>query len=259
MLGAIIGDIIGSPFEYKRANPDFSLFNTESDFTDDTVMTVAVADAILNHKEYGLTMREWGQKYLDCGYGDRFYSWLKSRDPQPYNSYGNGSAMRVSSIGWFFHNEDEVLREAKKSAEVSHNHPEGIKGAQAVALSVFLSRNGVSKKDITQSIQKIFDYDLGRTLKEIRTTYSFHETCQETVPEAIICFLESTDFESAVRNAVTLGGDSDTLACISGAIAEAFYGYIPQKISKIALMKLPRNMKEIVHQFYTTLPLLNLP
>ncbi len=224
MIGAIAGDIIGSVYEHSQIKTkDFPLFHPRSVFTDDTVLTVAVADAILTGRPYQLSVREIGRRYPGVGYGRAFIDWLHSDNPQPYNSWGNGSAMRVSSVGFAFDTENKVLKEAKKTAEISHNHLEGIKGAQATALSIFLARTGCEKEEIRMEISQRFGYDLKRTVDDIRPTYSFDVSCQGSVPEAIIAFLDSRSYEDAVRNAISLGGDSDTLACITGGIAEAFY------------------------------------
>ena len=228
MLGAIAGDIIGSVYEfYSVKSTDFKLFTPESRFTDDTVLTVAVADCILNDKKYAETFRSYGQCYPNVGYGNTFGSWIDSGRLAPYSSFGNGSAMRVSPVGFAFTTLNSVLEEAGKSAEVTHDHPEGIKGAQAVALAIYLAREGYSKDAIRDYVEENFEYDLHRTLDEIRPDYDFDETCQGSVPEAIIAFLESNDYEDAVRKAVSLGGDSDTQACIAGGIAQAFYKKIP--------------------------------
>ena len=232
MIGAIAGDIIGSIYEWRPIKTrDFPLLGPKCRFTDDTVLTVAVAHAILTGRSYQESIREIGRKYPDAGYGGSFIQWLGSDNPQPYSSWGNGSAMRVSPVGFAFNTEEDVLIEAKKSAEISHNHPEGIKGAQATALSIFLARTGHEKEVIRSEISQRFGYDLDRTVDNIRPTYSFDISCQGTVPEAIISFLDSDSYEDAIRNAVSLGGDSDTLACIAGGIAEACYNSIPDHIA----------------------------
>jgi len=228
MIGAIAGDIIGSVYEQNQIKTkDFPLFHPQCRFTDDTVLTIAVADAILTGRPYEQSVREIGQRYPRAGYGGTFIGWLHSDHPQPYNSWGNGSAMRVSPVGFACSTADEVLIEAEKTAQFSHNHPEGIKGAQATALAVFLARTGYTRDEIRGQISQRFGYNMDRTVDDIRPTYSFDVSCQGTVPEAIIAFLDSTSYEDAVRNAVSLGGDSDTLACITGGIAEAFYQDIP--------------------------------
>jgi ADP-ribosylglycohydrolase len=231
MIGAIAGDIIGSVYEHRPIKTKaFPLFDPRCRFTDDSVLTVAVADSILTGRPYLESMRDIGRRYPDAGYGSAFIHWLHSHDPWPYNSWGNGSAMRVSPVGFAFATEDDVLHQAQKTAEISHNHLEGIKGAQATALGVFLARTVHDKEKIRRQIGQRFDYDLDRTVDDIRPGYTFEVSCQKTVPEAIIAFLDSQSYEDAVRNAVSLGGDSDTLACITGAIAEAFYGAVPSRI-----------------------------
>ena len=250
MLGAIAGDIIGSAYEWERTKScDFDLFTPESGPTDDTVLTVAVADCILHRKDYTATFREYGHRYPNSGWGGMFHNWLCTENPAPYNSFGNGSAMRVSPVGFAFDTMDAVLAEAKHSAEVSHNHPEGIKGAQAIASSILLARQGASKDKIRGFVEKEFGYDLGRTLDEIRPSYRFDETCQGSVPEAIMAFLESTDYEDAVRKAVSLGGDADTLACMTGGIAQAYYKVIPESIIAEARGRLPGDLLAIVDEF----------
>ncbi len=233
MIGAIAGDIIGSVYEHHQIKTkDFPLFDSRCRFTDDTVLTVAIADAILSSQPYIEAVREIGRRHSGAGYGGAFIRWLHSDDPKPYNSWGNGSAMRVSPVGFAFSSEDEVLRHAMLTAEISHNHSEGIKGAQATALAVFLARTGTGKEQIRSRIAENFGYDMERTVDDIRPGYSFDVSCQGTVPEAIIAFLDSNSYEDALRNAISLGGDSDTLACITGGIAEAFYGDIPKYIQK---------------------------
>lgn len=233
MIGAIAGDIIGSVYEHRQIKTkDFPLFDPRCRFTDDTVLTVAIADAILSGRPYIESVREIGRRYPGAGYGGSFIQWLHSDDPQPYNSWGNGSAMRVSPVGFAFLSEEEVLRHAKMTAEISHNHPEGIKGAQATALAVFLARTGTGKEQIRSRIAEDFGYDMDRTVDDIRPGYAFDVSCQGTVPEAIIAFLDSDSYEDAVRNAISLGGDSDTLACITGGIAEAFYGDVPKYLQE---------------------------
>jgi len=231
MIGAIAGDIIGSVYEHRQIKTkDFPLFDARCTFTDDTVLTVAIADAILSGKPYLDSVRRIGRRYPDVGYGGSFIGWLYSPDARPYNSWGNGSAMRVSPIGFALTTEDEVLDQARATAEITHNHPEGVKGAQATALAVFLARTGADKESIRSRIASQFEYDLDRTVDDIRPSYAFDISCQGTVPEAIIAFLDSDSYEDAVRNAVSLGGDSDTLACITGGIAEALYGGVPDGI-----------------------------
>lgn len=254
VLGAIVGDVIGSVYEWNNVKTtDFTLFNRDTTFTDDSVLTIATMKALLDKKHCVNTYQEFGRNYPNRGYGDRFIWWLMETNPKPYDSWGNGSAMRVSPIGWAFDNLEDVLHEAKKSAEVSHNHPEGIKGAQAVAAAVFLARNGKSKNEIRAYISTNFGYDLKRTLDEIRPNYNFDVSCQGSVPEAIIAFLESTDFENSIRLAISIGGDSDTIACITGAIAEAYYKEIPNYIIDKVLELLPEEFTNIIKEFSRSL------
>ena len=250
MIGSIAGDIIGSVYEHSQIKTkDFPLFHPQCVFTDDTVLTIAVAEAILTGCPYQLSVRKIGRRYPRAGYGGSFIDWLHSDHPQPYNSWGNGSAMRVSPVGFAFDTKNKVLKEAKKTAEISHNHPEGIKGAQATALSVFLARTGREKKEIRMEISQRFGYDLKRTVDDIRPVYSFDVSCQGTVPEAIIAFLDSNSYEDAIRNAISLGGDSDTLACITGGIAEAFYGDVPTAIRAKVYEYLPPDLRKITETF----------
>jgi ADP-ribosylglycohydrolase len=250
MIGAIAGDIIGSVYEFGRTkSKEFPLFGPDSHFTDDTVLTIAVANAILTDCDYRRAVLEFGRRYPNSGYGGHFREWLGSSDPKPYNSWGNGSAMRVSPVGFAFNSVDDVLREAARTAEFTHNHPEGIKGAQATALAVFLARTGRDKDLIRTEITSRFAYDLARTVDDIRPSYGFDESCQRTVPEAIVAFLDSTSYEDAVRNAVSLGGDSDTLACITGGIAEAFYGPVSPSIRQKVQEILPLELWEITKSF----------
>lgn len=250
MIGAIAGDIIGSVYEAAPIRtPDFPLFGPGSRFTDDTVMSVAVASAILDNRLYADAMQHYGRRYPDAGYGGNFHRWLFAPDPQPYHSWGNGSAMRVSPVGHAFDTREAVLAEAERSARCTHDHPEGIKGAQAVALAVFLARSGMDKAGLRADIARSFDYDLDRTLADIRPGYRFDVSCQGSVPEAIICFLESGDWESAVRNAVSLGGDSDTQACIAGGIAEAYYGPVPSPLREQVRGYLSDELWEVAERF----------
>jgi ADP-ribosyl-[dinitrogen reductase] hydrolase len=250
LLGAIAGDVIGSVYEFAgQKKYDFPLFVRDSRFTDDSVLTVAIADAILHRRSYLECIRQYALAYPHSGFGGYFRSWMYSDDPRPYNSFGNGSAMRVSAVGWAFDTLEEVLLEAERSAAVTHNHPEGIKGAQATALSIYLARMGESKGNIKQEVQARFGYDLERTLDEIRPTYQFNEICQQTVPEAIIAFLESSDYEDAVRKAISLGGDADTLAAITGAIAEAYYRGVPGVLVDEVMKRLPADLKSVVIEF----------
>jgi ADP-ribosylglycohydrolase len=252
MIGAIAGDIIGSVYEsHCLKTTEFPIFTTHSTFTDDTVLTVAVADCILNGKDYATTFKQYAMKYPYAGFGGMFFRWVKSDSLKPYNSFGNGSAMRVSPVGFAFDTMEEVLAEAKRSAEVTHNHLEGIKGAQAVAAAIILARKKESKSKIEDFIEKKFGYNLSQTLAEIRPHYYFDETCQGSVPQAIIAFLESDNYEDAVRKAISLGGDSDTLACMTGGIAQAYYRTIPDYIIKEVENRLDPELLKVVEQFNT--------
>ncbi|HOW09063.1 MAG TPA: ADP-ribosylglycohydrolase family protein [Bacteroidales bacterium] len=250
MLGAVIGDIIGSTYEFRNTgNYEFDPFPPKSFFTDDTVLTVAIADAIMNKTDYAAAIREYALNYPGRGYGGWFNQWIHLDNPKPYNSFGNGSAMRVSPVGWAFDTLGETIREAEKSAAVTHNHREGKKGAKVVAAAIFLARTGHGKKEIKEFIEKSYSYNLSRTLADIKPFYSFNETCQKTVPEALICFLESVDFEDAIRKAIWLGGDSDTLACITGGIAEAFYRDIPSAWIENTYRILDEKLKHVIDTF----------
>lgn len=250
MLGAIAGDVIGSVYE---ANPikteNFPLFHPRCRFTDDTVMTIAVAHAILESTDYALAMKAFGRKYPYAGYGSAFFRWIHEDDVLPYQSWGNGAAMRVSPVGFAFDDEETVLSEAKRTAEVSHNHPEGIKGAQATALAVYLARKGKEKEVIRQEIIERFGYDLNRKVEDIRPSYCFDVSCQGSVPEAILAFLDSSNYEEAIRKAISLGGDSDTLACITGGIAQAYYHEIPTEIVKTVRQILPGDFLDVIDRF----------
>ncbi len=256
MLGAIAGDIIGSVFEARPIKTvDFDLFSPRSTFTDDTVLTVAIAWAILENRDYGTAIKAFARRYPGAGYGGAFYQWMQSETNEPYGSWGNGSAMRASPVGFAFDDVETVLSEAAGSAAVTHNHPEGIKGAQATALAVFLARQGRSKSEIRSEITDRFQYDLSRTLDEIRPRYRFDASCQGSAPEAIIAFLASADYEDAVRKAISLGGDSDTQACIAGGVAQAFYRKIPDQIVDGARNRLPEEFIAIVDRFEERFPL----
>ena len=251
MLGAIAGDIIGSVYEnFRTKKKDFRLFTPVSTYTDDTVLTVAVADAILNGADYGTTIKSYARQHPLRGYGPKFLLWMMSPSMEPYNSLGNGSAMRVSPVAHAFGSETEVLEQAAKSAACTHNHPEGIRGAQAVAHAVFLARNGAGKDQIKDTITARHGYDLSRRLDAIRPAYTVDLTCAGSVPEAIIAFLESNDFEDCIRNAVSLGGDADTQAAIAGAIAEPFYGGVPGEILCEVSKRLNPGFKETMIRFY---------
>ncbi len=250
MLGAVAGDIIGSVYERCPIKTvEFTLFQPGSRFTDDTVLTVATASAIMEKSGYAESFRAFGRMYPEAGYGGSFRKWIFDRHGKPYNSWGNGAAMRVSPVGFAFKTVEDVLREARKSAEVTHDHREGIKGAQATALAVFLARTGADRQLIREEISARFGYDLGRTTDQIRPSYGFDVSCQGTVPEAIIAFLESTDYEDGVRRAVSLGGDSDTLACITGGISQAFYGDVPEEITRETRRRLPEQFLDIIDRF----------
>lgn len=250
MLGAIVGDIIGSVHEFLGTRTaDFELFHPHSRFTDDTVLTVAVAECLLHGSGYVEAFHRYYRAYPNSGYGFRFYQWAESGSTEPYNSYGNGSAMRVSPVAYVRESLDEVCAEAKRSAEVTHNHPEGVRGAQTTAAAIYLARTGKTKNEIRDSVETLFGYDLRRSLDDIRPTYVFDETCQGTVPPAIIAFLESTDYEDAIRKAISLGGDADTLACVTGGIAEAFYGGVPAPIANRAVELLDQRLRETTMAF----------
>lgn len=250
MLGAIIGDIVGSRFEFNNTNQtNFTLFTPDCNFTDDTICTIAVADALLNGSDFGDTIHRWCRKYPypTGGYGGSFARWVHSDIPKPYNSFGNGSAMRVSPCGWLS-TRQEVLSHARQSAECTHNHPEGIKGAMCIADCIYHAHVGADKSEMVALVTKEYTYPLDMTCHEIRSINTFNETCQVTVPQAIVCFVESTDFESSIRLAVSIGGDSDTIAAMTGSIAEAYYG-IPENIERKALSLLTPEMKEVITQF----------
>ena len=269
MLGAIIGDIVGSIYEGKAysmnqvsgTNPEkiknlkstnFQFFKQSSHYTDDTVLTLAIADAILNQKDYVTMVKKYGLKYKNVGYGGNFIKWLHSDSMEPYNSFGNGSAMRVSAVAWAFDSLEKVLEEAEKTAAITHDHPEGIKGAQSVAAAIFMARKGETKEAIKNYIEEVFKYDLNKTIEEIRPTYTFDVTCQGSVPEAIIAFLDSSNFETSIRLAISLGGDTDTQAAIAGSIAEAFYKNISPEMVWVVQQKLGKELWEITEKFRNT-------
>lgn len=253
MLGAIVGDVCGSVYERRNMKTDrpdeIPLRGAECRFTDDTVLTIAVAEACMDGEDYATAVRKWGRKHPHAGYGGGFKKWLRLEGGAPYNSFGNGSAMRVSPIGWLFPTLDETLAEAKRSAAVTHNHPEGIKGAQAVAAAIFWARTGRPKTAIRERVEEEFGYDLERSVAAIRPAYRFDATCQGSVPEAIIAFLESSDFAHALRLAISLGGDSDTIACIAGGIAEAFYHGVPEELWAFAASRLTPEMLDVAERF----------
>lgn len=259
MLGAIFGDIVGSVYEFNNTHdPDFPLLTRWSRPTDDSIMSLAVAKALIETAGQSdavigaalvHSMQTLGRQYPNCGYGGMFRQWLRSTDPQPYNSFGNGSAMRVAAAGWLYPTLDSTLHAARLTAEITHNHPEGIKGAEAIAAAVFLARTGADKTMIRTYISDTFGYDLNRTLDEIRPSYAFYETCQRSVPEAILAFLEGRSYEDVIRKAVTLGGDSDTVACMAGAIAEAYYP-MPHQYREEALLRLDAPLLHIAAQYH---------
>ncbi len=262
MYGAILGDMIGAPYEFDRGRKTkvFPLFISDSQFTDDTVMTLAVAEALMDSRgssDDGIRaaliekMQKWGRRYPHAGYGGMFAQWLRTPSPRPYGSYGNGSAMRVSAAGWLYDTLEETRRIARLTAEVTHNHPEGIKGAEATAAAIFLARTGADKERIRAYITEQFGYDLSRTCDEIRPAYHHVESCQQTVPEALTAFLEGTSFEDVIRTAVSLGGDCDTLTCIAGGVAEAFYG-VPEELKAECRVRLPQDLLEVLDRFGDT-------
>lgn len=260
MYGAILGDIIGSPYEFDMGDKtkNFPLFSGNSTYTDDSVMTLAVAAAFMRirpdmtdgeiRRELVLFLQHYGRHYPRDDYGCMFRRWLESDDPKPYDSYGNGSAMRVSAAAWLFDDLDTVRRMARLSAEVTHNHPEGVKGAEATASAIFLARTGCTKAQIRAYIEEQFGYDLSRTCDEIRPNYRHVESCQETVPEAITAFLEGDSFEDVIRTAVSLGGDCDTLTAIAGSIAEGFYG-VPEELKIQCRKRLPKKLRDVLLAF----------
>lgn len=264
MLGAIVGDVVGSVFEWHNTKSiDFPLIGTQSKYTDDTVLTVAIANALLHRTKrkhwifesfyarsvYAESIKRFARRFPDAGYGQMFEDWVKSDSNKPYRSYANGAAMRVSPIGFAFNTLEEVLKEAKRSAEVTHNHRFGVRGAQAIASSVYLARQGTSKQDIKNYIERKFRYSLTRTLDDIRPNYRFDSSANGSVPESIIAFLESENFEDAIRKAISIGGDSDTIACMTGAIAHAFYRVIPEQLWSDVVSKLDWRLREVISIF----------
>lgn len=255
MFGAIVGDIAGSPYERINCKGEWcEIFADAATFTDDTVLTLATADHFIYGDSYTEVYRQYGRNYPHAGYGGNFRKWMRSESPEPYNSWGNGSAMRVSPIAWAGDDLKWVLSEARESAEVTHDHPNGIKGAQAVAAAVFLARAGSSKAGIRDYITEEFGYDLERKIEEIRPKYYFDVSCEGSVPVAITAFLESTGFESAIRKAISVGGDSDTIACISGAIAHAYYGDIPVWMVQYARSVLDVAQLSVIDDFWDRFP-----
>jgi len=254
MLGAIAGDIIGSVYERNNIKTkSFELFTSESKFTDDSVLTFATMDSIVNGKSFNHCYKQWFRSYPRAGFGESSKKWGMSDKTEPYNSYGNGSAMRVSPIGFYYNSLDEVLMRAEESAIVTHNNPEGIKGAKATAAAIFLASSGRGKVEIKNYIEETFGYNLSESIDSIRTWYRVDVSCKGSVPQAIISFLESDSYEDAIRNAISIGGDSDTIACITGGIAEAFYKKIPEYITQVAKELLTKEMKEILEIFYNVI------
>ena len=250
LRGAICGDIIGSCYEfYSTKNFNFELLNKYSRFTDDTVCSIAVADALLSNRPFDYMFQKWCRKYFRAGYGPAFRRWIVSDNPVPYNSWGNGSAMRVSPTGAVATSIGEAMEISAQSALVTHNHPEGVKGAQSVAVAIFMALDGATKDEIKDFIENQFGYDLSRDYEDIKAAYAFDVSCQGSVPEAIIAFLGSNDYESAVRRAVALGGDADTQGAITGSIAAAYYGYIPEYILDECLNRIPTEMSDVITEF----------
>ena len=250
MLGAIIGDIVGSIYEFDNVKTkDFPLFQDDSQITDDTVCTIAVADIILNDKDPVEIMLYWCRKYPGMGYGERFTKWFDLPWQEPYNSYGNGAAMRVSPVAWLAKTLDQALASSDRVTEITHNHPEGIKGARATAHAIYLAKSGSTAQDIRSTIAVTYNYDMSKSVDEIRENYSFYESCQQTVPQALTCALEANDFENAIRNAIWIGGDSDTIGAIAGSLAEALFG-IPAQIRARAEAYIPSDMWSILVPFF---------
>jgi ADP-ribosylglycohydrolase len=250
MIGAIAGDIIGSVYEWNNIKTKaFTLFSIKCSFTDDSILTIALANSILTGASYVDNMKKFYRWYPHGGYGGSFHRWAQSEWSEPYNSWGNGAAMRISPVGYAYNDLDTVLKKAKEFTEITHNHPEGIKGGQAIAAAIFLARTGKSKIEIKEFIETRFQYDLSKHVDDIRPTYKFDVTSQGTVPQAIRAFIDSTDFEDAIRTAVSLGGDTDTLACITGGIAQAFYGGVPEPIVSKVYGTLDERLGKITREF----------
>jgi type I restriction enzyme M protein len=256
MLGAIIGDIIGSRFEFNNIKTkDFELFDKTCFMTDDSIMTLAVAEICINNyfsnsKEIINTFKKWGNLYPNCGYGERFYNWLFSNNNEPYNSFGNGSAMRISPVAYYAKNEEEIIKYAKAVTEVTHNHPEGIKGALVTAMCIFYARIGKTKEEIKQYVKKYYNIDFD--YEKLKKEYKFNSSCMESVPQAIYCFLISNDFEDCIKTTISIGGDSDTTTCIACSIAEAYYG-IPEHIKKEVYKYIPDNIQQKIKEFYNSI------
>ena len=260
MYGAILGDIIGSRFEFDRGpwTKDFELFTDEDLWTDDSVMTIAIMEALMNagkdapveiiKEECIKSMQKWGREYPNAGYGNRFIFWVHAKNPEAYNSWGNGSAMRVSGAGWVYDSLERTREVAKATAEVTHNHPEGIKGAECTAAVMYLARTGVPKSEIKEYVIKEFGYDVSKTVDELRPLHHHDESCMDALPKALVSFFEGTSYEDVIRNAVSLGGDTDTIAAIAGAMADAMYG-IPTGILEEGLEFLEDDMAETCRAF----------
>ncbi len=260
MYGAILGDIIGSRFEFDRGGwtKDFELLTPECKFTDDTVMTIAVAEALMEAGEDATveeiekccisSMQKWGRKYPNAGYGSRFIGWLFDEDPKPYDSWGNGSAMRVSAAGWLYDTVERTRKVARATANVSHSHPEGLKGAECTAAVMFLARNGSTKEEIKDYVVKEFGYDISKSVDEIRPFHRHDESCMDSLPKALVSFFEGDSFEDVVRNAVSLGGDTDTIAAIAGAMAEGMYG-VPEDLKEECLSRVPGEIEDVINDF----------
>lgn len=256
MLGAIVGDVVGSVHEWAGTKTkDFEILDPRATFTDDSVLSVAVAEWVLDAKDLIDLLHAYTRDFPGRGYGGMFHRWASARSREPYGSYGNGSAMRVSPVGLAFDSLEDVLTWAERSAAVTHNHPEGIRGAQATAAAVFHARRGDTKDQIRDGLERRFGYDLHTPLDQIRPHYEFDESCQGTVPQAIVAFLESTSFEDALRNAISLGGDADTLACITGGIAEAYYGGVPEELGGPIRGLLDQRLLSVVDRFQQRFPL----
>ncbi len=254
MQGAILGDIVGSRLERDgRKSMDFDLFTVDCRFTDDTVLTVAVAEAILGQRDFAETIMAYANRYPEAGYGGTFKKWMSGEIMGPYNSWGNGGAMRVSPVGWLYNDLESVRRVARETAAVTHNHPEGMKGAEAVATAIFLARQGGGKEDLRQFLKQEFGYRLDRTIEEIRPDYRFDVSAAGSVPESIIAFLDSNDLLHAIRLAVSLGGDTDTQAAIAGSIAEAFYGPLPAPVEEVVHAFLPAEFIDVIGTFQRAL------
>ena len=265
MYGAIFGDIIGSRFEFDRGpwTKEFELFTNKCNWTDDSVMTIAIMEALMNagkdadvaviREECIRSMQKWGQRYPYAGYGGRFIHWIGAKNPKPYNSWGNGSAMRVSGAGWIYDTIERTREVAAATAEVSHNHPEGIKGAECTAAVMFLARNGATKESIKEYVVEEFGYDVSKTVDELRPLHHHDESCQDALPKALVSFFEGESYEDVVRNAVSLGGDTDTIAAIAGAMADAMYG-IPEDIMVNGLPFLEEDMSKVCKAFESCCP-----